>query len=299
MEILIGVDPEGANRDAITLGSVIARQFGLMPVLVHVYPTDFDFPSAAHVDSEWRSFLLAGAKEFLAECQVYMHQRLGWHDVKTLATGRRSAGQGLTDVVANRSQARAIVVGSASSASEGRFNIGSTADKLLHNSTVPVLTAPAGYARFGVDQIERIVVAFQNTAESRMTAHTAAHNAEQIGVPLELLTVLQRHRMYGSSLRTEAENVVLAQLRDDATAAHQQLLATLPEQLPTMSRIVTGSSISNALAKVDWTGAELLAVGSSRGGQLRRVCLGDITYRLLQASPVPSVVFTRRTLKMR
>lgn len=295
MEVLIGVDPEGATRDALALGSVLARQFGGDVGLVNVYPTAFDFPGPAHVDAEWRAFVRAESEEFLAECAQYMHSRHGWNEMPTWAVGDHSAGRGLADLAEAR-RAGVVVIGSATRASEGRFAMGSTADKLMHVSPVPVAAAPWGFARTGVEGLDRLVVAFQDTPEARAATVAVAGFARSAGLPMRLLTVLVKHRMYGSAVRGEAEASVLAQLRRDVAAAQERALATLPADVVADGVVAVGSSVSGALDRVEWTGAELLVLGSAPGGQLRRVFLGDMTYRLLQASPVPTLVFPRRRL---
>ncbi len=295
LRVVIAVDPDGGARDAMTLGSVLARQLGIAPLLVHVFPLTFNFPGPAHVDVEWRDYLREGARIWLAECADFMARELGWPEVEVLAHGCATTAQGLIEVAETR-PTWAIVVGSARGAASGRFAIGSTVDKLLHSSPAAVATAPQGYWNDGIEAVDRVVVAFQDTPESRAAVATATRAAQRGQVALRLLTVLLRHRMYGSALRTEAESIVMAQLREDYERSQREVLDSLPTDIEADALMLSGDSVSSALRRTSWTGAEIMVVGSAEGGQLRRVFLGDMTHRLVQAAPVPTVVLTRRTL---
>lgn len=295
MEIIIGVNPDSADHDAMALGSLLARDLGGVPVLAHVYPTAFDYPSMAHVDVEWVGYLQQESAEILAEASERFRLRFGWDHVETASTGHRSSGRGLINLAEERGGGSLVVIGSAPSTEVGRFGIGSTADKLLHDSPVPVALAPVGYNRASVEALGRVVVAFQNTTESLATLISGAEYAEQLQVPLRILTLLIRHRMFGSNLGADAEEMVLRQFEQDSRAAHSEALAEVTISVPTDSVTPTGDSVRSAMERVDWEGDELLLLGSAAGGPLRRVFLGDMTYKLVRATPVPAVVLPRRT----
>lgn len=294
MEIIIGVNPDSADSDAMALGSLLARDLGGAPVLAHVYPVAFDYPSMAHVDVEWVDYLQQESADILAEAAERFRLRFGWEHVETASTGHRSSGRGLINLAEERGAAL-VVIGSAPSTDVGRFGIGSTADKLLHDSPVPVALAPVGYTRASVEALGRVVVAFQNTTESLASLISGAEYAEQLQVPLRILTLLIRHRMFGSNLGADAEEMVLRQFEEDSRAAHSEALAEITISVPTDSVTPTGDSVRAAMERIDWAGDELLLLGSAAGGPLRRVFLGDMTYKLVRATPVPAVVLPRRT----
>ena len=50
-----------------------------------------------------------------------------------------------------------------------------------------------------------------------------------------------------------------------------------------------------ALQRLEWHGDEVLVLASARGGPVQRVFLGDMTYKLLRATPVPAIVLPRHT----
>ena len=294
MEIIIGVNPDSLDNDAFALGSNLALLLKADVVLAHIFPTSFDYPSAAHVDVEWRSFVEREAEQLIAEAKERFCRVWGWspEQVTTVIAGNRSSGKGLVQV-AERRGSDMIVIGAAPNAASGRFVIGSTADKLLHSAGVPVAAAPAGYARTRQGEVGKIVVCFQNTAESRRTLSTAADYSARTGVPLEVLTILLRHRIYASNLGADAEGPMLASLRDDAAAAVAETLANSGADVQVESTTVTADSVQAAMERTEWEGDELLVMGSAVSGPVRRVFLGDMTYKLLRSTPVPAIVLPR------
>lgn len=294
MRIVIGVTPDDSGDDALALGAMACRTFKAEPLLVHVHPVAYQYASMGHVDAEWRQFLAQQAREVVAEAAQTMREDYGFADVATAIYGHRSSGTGLAEV-SDLKDADAIVIGSAPGASRGRFEIGSTADQLLHGSHVPVALAPSGFRRTYGEMFTRIVVAFQDSRESRTVLAESVRMAQVEGLPLTMLTVLQRHRMYGSKLGSAAEDAVLAQLEADTEARREEMLRELPDDLEVSSEIAVADTITGALQQLSWDGSELLVVSSAKGGVLRRVFLGDMTYKLVRASPVPTVVMPRRT----
>ena len=293
MKIVIGVNPGESSDDAMALGSVLCRAFGAEPALAHIHPSAYDYASPGHVDAEWESYLVEDSHALLARAQRDAAERYGMVDLPTLVYGHRSSGVGLYEL-AEAHDADMIVIGSAPGASSGRFQIGSTADQLLHGSHVPVALAPAYYRGICPEELGRLVVAFQNTEESRSTVLAAAELAERAKLPLTLLTILLRHRIYGSNIR-HGEDMVMGQLKSETEAEQARLLAQLPETLRADAMVSSGDDAMSAVRRYDWNGDELFVLASARGGILRRVFLGDMTYKLLRATQVPAIVMPRLT----
>lgn len=294
MKIVIGANPDDAGSDALALGSLLCRALGAEPLLCHVHPAAFNYPSQAHVDAEWRAYLHREAQHALAKARAEMESVYGWADVRTVVGEHRSSGQGLAEV-ASAQNADMIVIGTAPGARPGGFQIGSTANKLLHGSPVPVALAPDGYRRDAPDAIGRIVLAFRNTSESVQALAKSAEMAEAAGVELVLMTILIRHRIYGSKLGAAAEDAVVAAAESDAEAAQLAALGALgiAEGVKRINAIA--DSPRAALQRLEWSGDELLVLASARGGPIQRVFLGDMTYKLLRATPVPAIVLPRHT----
>lgn len=294
MEILIGINPDTYDDDAMALGSLLARGVGSKVVLAHVYPASFDYPGTAHVDAEWVAYLQEQGQKLLDEASARFKSRWQWDDadVDTVMIGHQSSGIGLAELAAERGSA-AVVIGSAPGAPTGRFAIGSTANQLLHESTAPIAAAPSGYAREEVQHVGKVTIAFQNAETGGHVVEYGAWLAEQLPSPLALMTVVLRHRVYGSKLGADAEGGVLMQAKEDAARRQAAALAEVPATVTTESFTVVGESVSSALASASWSGDEILLIGSATRGPLLRVFLGDMTHKLLRSSPVPVLIVPR------
>jgi nucleotide-binding universal stress UspA family protein len=258
-------------------------------VLGNIFPAPADSAGKTKVDAEWVAYMRSESVEILADV-ARDADRWGLTEYTTAVHGHRSSGVGLIEL-AEAVDADLIVIGSAPGSANGRFLIGSTADQLLHGSHVPVALATTGYRRVRPDALGRLVVAFQDTQESRTALRWAADNVN--GRRLTALTILLRHRVMGSQLAFDTEGLITRQLAEDAQAALDDALLDLGAQAD--AQMTVGDDASSAIQRFDWNGDELFVLASSRGGVLRRVFLGDMTYKLVRATPVPALVLPRRT----
>lgn len=288
MKILVGVIPDASAADAMALAGVLQKSMGGEVVIAHVYAAPSDQNGKRKVDAEWVAYLRDDAEAIVADA-AEAAPRYGLVEYETMVHGHRSSGVGL-DQLAHMIRADVIVIGSAPGASNGRFLIGSTADQLLHGSHVPVAVAPAGYRRIFPEVLGRLVVAFQDTSESHKALEWAAeHRGDR---RLTALTVLLRHRVMGSNLAFDGEGLVSRQLEEDAQVALDAALRALGTDAD--SELTIGDDASSALGRVKWHGDELFVLASG-GSVLRRVFLGDMTYKLVRATPVPAIVLPRHT----
>ena len=288
MKILVGVTPDASAADAMALAGVLQKSMGGEVVIAHVYAAPSDQGGKRKVDAEWVAYLRHDAEAIVADA-AEAAPRYGVLESQTAVHGHRSSGVGL-DELAQRIHADVIVIGSAPGASNGRFLIGSTADQLLHGSHVPVAVAPAGYRRVFPDTLARLVVAFQDTTESHKALEWAAeHRGDR---RLTALTVLIRHRVMGSNLAFDGEALVSRQFEEDAQVALDAALRALGADAD--SELTVGDDAVSAIGRVQWHGDELLVLASG-GSVVRRVCRGDMTYKLVRAPPVPAIVLPRHT----
>lgn len=288
MKILVGVNSDSSASDAMSLAGVLQRSFGAEVVLGNIFAAPGDQAGKRKVDAEWIDYLRTDAVECAADA-AEQARRLGMPDCTTAVHGHRSSGVGLRQL-ADAIGADMIVIGSAPGSANGRFLIGSTADQLLHGSLVAVALAPAGYARVSPEALGRLVAAFQDTPESHRALEWAADHAG--GRRLTALTVLIRHRVMGSHLAFDTEGLVARQLQKDAQSSLDSALAGLGGVVD--ARITVGDTALSAIQRFDWDGDELFVLASG-GGVLRRVFLGDMTYKLVRATPVPAIVLPRFT----
>ena len=289
MRILVGVVPDASGSDAIALGAVLQKAYDAEVVLGNIYPHAASRSGVRKVDAEWLAYLQQEARDVLSDVAISTRQ-FGLQEYETAIHGHPSSGLGLAEL-AQQVDADLIVIGSAPGSSNGRFLIGSTADQLLHGSQVPVALAPTGYRRVRPDELGRLVVAFQDTPESRRALRWAAEHSN--GRRITALTVLLRHRVMGSNQAFDGESLIVEQVRKDAQDSLDEALTEIDASATAV--ITAGDDTVSALQRLDWNGDELLVLASSKGGVLRRVFLGDMTYTLVRATPVPAVVLPRRT----
>jgi nucleotide-binding universal stress UspA family protein len=293
-EIVIGTVGDDGSRDAVALGLALARSVGARPVVVHVRPERWPAPGSGRVDAEWDAFLETSAAETVARTVEEQAEAFAGLEAATDIGRHRSSGSGLDEVAARRGSG-AIVIGSAPGGPAGRIRSGSTADKLLHGAGVVVALAPAGYRVHAPERITRVVVAIESGSEDTQV-RPVVELVGRHGIDLDLLTVVRRAtRVYSRQLGPDAEAELLAALREQAEGSLDRA-AALARELGIGVRgrhVVVGDEVDDALAAFDWRSGDVLAVGSSRSGVIRRVLLGDMTFRLVRAAPVPVLVVPR------
>jgi len=292
MKIVAGTTQDTQGRDSLALGAALARALDAQLVAVNVMPVAFNFPGPAHVDAEWRSFLLGQGRDTLS----WARQQLGHpSDVGFELTSHKSSGIGL-DEFATEIGAELIVIGSAPGADEGRIELGSTADQLLHGSSSSVAIAPMGYSSWAPERIGRAVVAYQDSSQGRHLLARAlrAVRTQPDDVPARLALINVVHRVTkiaGTRLGPHAEDGVIAALAEQAALILAEGAGEVDRDLAGRCEVATevlvGRDVATALARFDWEDDDLLLVGSTQRGPIKRVLLGDTSYKLIKAATVP------------
>ncbi len=290
MKLVVGVADDATSIDAVAYAATLAKTFNAHVTLVTVSATADEYindhldPRMGQGRSDEQARLVDGLAEVLAT-----------HDVRaqTVVHHHRSLGTGLSEIAADL-DADMVVVGSGPGGSIGRFSMGSTTNALLHRSAVPLALVPNGYARHPVPRVGRVLVAFAQGQEGEAALARGAALARAAGVGLRVLTILVRHRVFGSDLGADAEGGVLTasleMLREHQAHA---LSLTDTEGLEITNDVLVGDSPQAAMSREDWDGGDLLVVASGTGGLLKRVFLGDTNYKILRASTVPTLVLPR------
>lgn len=289
MTVVVGFGPDVNGIGGLRLAGQLARTDGSPLVLCCVVHDAFEaagLRDAHNVDREWRSHLEKSAAEALATAREALPSDL--ETIEVVRTGRSVPGV-LREEGARR-DASLLVVGSASVGGLGRIALGSTTDRLVHSSTVPVALAPRGYRDEGA--VRRLVLAVEPTGDDVALAARTAALAERFGAEVQVVTFLARQRSAVSAL---ADQGVFRAWRDQVSQTHQSIKSRLEELgvTVTSTRLVEGERWSAALLKPDWEPGDLLVVGSSRHGPAASVFLGSNASRILRRSPVPVVVLPR------
>ncbi|MFF3602040.1 universal stress protein, partial [Kitasatospora indigofera] len=182
-----------------------------------------------------------------------------------------------------------IVVGAARGGLLGRFTIGSVASSLLHASHVPVALAPEG-ARNGAlgEGISRVTCAVGTRAGAEALLQAGIQVADSNSVPLRLVSLVGVDLPGGHD-----DPTILAKGAEHAEAAAARARAALDANAEVTTVVASGTSIEDAVTRLDWDPNEVVLVGSSRLAQPHRLFLGSTAAKMLHELPVPMIVVPR------
>ncbi|GAA4517510.1 hypothetical protein GCM10023191_090040 [Actinoallomurus oryzae] len=259
--VLAGYVDDAGGREALALARSIAEVTGARLTVAAVHS-----PERA-----------ASAVEALAALD-HAAALLGEFPADLVTHESRSASRGLS-VLASRSGADLIVIGSPPGGAHGRINLGGTADHLLHAATQTVLLTPEGHTPSGGP--ERISVAYVRRPQCDEAVAVAASAAARLGVPLRLVTL---------ALGGADENP----LRDDLALAIRTAAESSgvdPGQV--QAAVGAGDDVAAAVADLDWSEGDLLVCASSEDAPVHRVFLGEIAFKVARAAPCPVAVLPR------
>jgi len=290
MNYLVGLTADRSGRDALALGRMLARTGDVTLTVCIVIPEVWSHPSLARVDAEYAAFLARYAEDTIAEAREFIGDAV---QAEYISTSARTATEGLI-TTAREKDAGLVVLGSARHGPFGRFAVGSVTNEMLHTAPVPVVLTPRGYSPASDARLRRVTCAFAGSTRSRTAFDAAVQLSKRHDVPLRLITLVVRDRqMYPSQVGYDAERLVAEQWRAQAEEAQNRALATLPDDVPVEASVVSGRNWEDALDSLPWEEGEVLVVGSSRLGPVRRVFLGSNSTKIVRSSPVPVVVIPR------
>ncbi len=291
MKILVGVADDATSVDAVAFGATLAATFGAQVSIVTVSATADEYIND-HLDPRWVARRGDEATNLVEDLAGAISSQHGI-TAQTIVHHHRSTGTGLSEI-AEEVSADLVVVGSGPGGSLGRFTMGSTTNQLLHHIANPLVLVPSGYARHAQPRLRRVMVAFAQGAEGSRALSMGADLARAGGLPMDVMTILVRHRVFGSDLGADAEGDVLTASLNMLRGYQQEALAEIDtEGLQVTSDVLVGDSPAEAMGREEWEPGDLLVVASVGGGVLRRVFLGDTTFKILRASTVPTLVLPR------
>jgi nucleotide-binding universal stress UspA family protein len=259
--VLVGYVDDSGGREALTLARTIADVTGARLTVAAVHPPE-------------RAASVVEAQAALDHAAALLDDR----PADLLTHESRSPSRGLS-VLASRTGAELIVIGSPPGGAHGRINLGGTADHLLHAATQSVLLTPADYTPVGSPQ--RITVAYVRRPQCEEAVTAAASAAVRLGVPLRLVTLA-------------LDGADTDSLRDDLALAIR-----LAGESPGMdagevqARIAEGGDVAAAVEDLDWIAGDLLVCASSEDAPVHRVFLGETAFKLVRAVPCPVAVLPR------
>lgn len=290
MRYIVGLSPDQGGREALALGSLLARSSGGSLTVVTVVPETWGPPSLARVDAEYAQFVLQNAQKSLAKAKASIS---GDVEADFTAVPAKSARDGLMRAAQDMG-ADCIVIGSSRSAPPGRFAEGSVATGLLHSADIPIAIAPRGYLPDPRSVVRRISCAFSPSPASAVVVRRSAELCDAFKVPLRLVTLIVRDKqMYPTGAGYDAENMVANTMREQAQVALDEVTADWDGAVQLSSEIGDGKTWKSAFDSLLWANAEILVIGSSSLGPIARVFLGSKSGKIAHNSPVPCLIMPR------
>ncbi|SEH92157.1 Nucleotide-binding universal stress protein, UspA family [Mycolicibacterium rutilum] len=289
MRFVVGYLATPGGADAVALGVRFARTLGAELDLCMVLPPDRVAPSIKPV-GDFEQHLAAQAQEWLAEAAATVPDDV---TVRTHVRIDDSSADGLIQEAA-RVEADMIIVGGAGGGLAGSYSLGSVVNGLLHSAPLPVAVAPRGTRNSTVDRVHEATCAIGERDGADVLLDTAVRYSLAAGTPLRLVSLVALDPTFGV-LRADGDAVRQRALAH-AEAVLESAKAELPDGFPVTSTIVEGTTVEDAVGKLDWQDGDLIMVGSSRLSAPRRLFLGSTAAKMLRVLDVPMVVVPRDQL---
>jgi nucleotide-binding universal stress UspA family protein len=290
MTVAVGYLAGKSGRSPLYLAAEAAKTLKTSLTVVTVVPRPWVVPSLGRIDGEYAQYAEQLAANSAKEAQECIDSIAPGLEVKYHKVAHRSASGGLLEA-AGELEPEVLILGSAADGKLGQVVVGSTADRLLHSSPVPMAISPRGYRGSKAGGLTRITAAYPGTPETLYVVERVAALAERLGVPMRVVTFAVRGRtMYPPEVGLSAEDSILEQLATHARETLAQLKTDGVVGKDVELQVVTGNGWDEALDDADWQEGDLLAIGTSPVGGIARVFLGSRGSKILRHSPVPVLV---------
>lgn len=283
--VVVGYEGDPTGLDVMAFARTWAEAGGDQLTVVTVYPGSAPI-GIGRVDAEWVAYGRDEADRLLDDARPLA----GSTRAQFKRVQADSAAHGIHDLLeGSEGDTPLVVLGSRRTRGLRRTYPGSTAERLLQGSPVPVAVVPWGYADTAEHQLKTVTVAFLDTADGRVALDHAARIAAHLGARLDVLTVLPDTRVVPSLGDSRGYAV-------DQRRAYQesldQALASVPDEVRATGRLIDGPVV-DALADLTPDQTDLLVCGSRGYGPVRRVLLGGVSARVVRHARVPVVVVPR------
>jgi len=207
--VAVGYLAGKGGRSALYLAVEAAKTLKTSLAVVTVVPRPWMTPSPARIDAEYAQYADQLAANSAKEAQQCIDSLDDGLEVSYHKVAHRSVSGGLLEAV-EELKAEVLVLGSAADGRLGQVVIGSTADRLLHSSPIPLAISPRGYRGSKVGGLSRITCAYPGTPESVDVVEHVAAQAKRLDVPMRVVTFAVRGRtMYPPEVGLRAEDSIL------------------------------------------------------------------------------------------
>lgn len=289
MTVVVGYRTSNVGLCGLHLGVDMARTLETSLTVVTIVPKPWPTPSFARVDAEYEQWADQLAADSASEAREHLNQLGAEIAVTYRMRAHRSVPAGLVES-AIEFRAKVLIVGSSLEGPRAQVLIGSTADRLLHSSPIPVAISPRGY-RSHTGKLTRISCGYSATSESVDVVRRCVEFANGHGVPVRVITFAVRGRtMYPPEVGLHSESSVLEVWAEQAREMLEKLRTEGIVGDDVVLQVVTGSGWKQALDAADWEDGEILTLGTSPRSDIARVFLGSRSAKIVRHSPVPVLV---------
>ena len=290
MTVVVGYLAGKSGTAPLHLAAGAARTLRTSLTVVTIVPRPWTFPSPARVDAEYAAWADQLAADSAKEAQRELEAMAEPVEVRFRSHAHRSVSGGLVQVV-GEVDTDVLVLGSSASGQLGQVVVGSTADRLLHSSPVPVVIAPRGYRSPRSGRLTRITCGYPGTPESVDVVRRITALADRLEVPLRVITFAVRGRtMYPPEVGLHAEDSILAAWESQAGEMLARLRTDGVVGDDVALQVVSGNGWDQAIDDAEWQDGEILALGTSPRSDVAHVFLGTRGTKILRVSPVPVLV---------
>lgn len=283
MRYLIGYTADGRGAEAVALAAALGgpdAHLDIAIVLPESTPFSANYPGGDH---GYSSILAEKVDSWAADALALVPVGTS---ARVVARSVASPAAGLI-ATAEETGADAIVLGGRKRHVAGFFAPGSVTSSLLHASPVPVaMSTPGAVAALqkAEGKLSRITAFVSNGVAARSVVQAAAAFAAAQSLEVRVVSLVIQELAEVGKTRMR-ESVARSQEAAEAVVADLGVSAEV--------QVVTGASIDEAIASLDWEDGEIAVVGSSRLARKRRLFLGSTAQRILRTLPVPLLVIPK------
>ena len=290
MTVVVGYLAGKSGTAPLQLAVGAAHTLRTSLTVATIVPKPWTTPSPARIDAEYATWADQLAADSAKEARRYLAGLPDDLSVSYHSHAHRSVSGGLVEVV-EELRADLLVLGSSANGQLGQVVVGSTADRLLHSSPVPVAITPRGYRGARTGSLTRITCGYPGTPESVDVVKRVSELAKRLAVPLRVITFAVRGRtMYPPEVGLHAEDSILAAWETQAREVLARLRTDGVVDETVVLQVVSGNGWDQALDATEWQDGEILALGTSPRSDIARVFLGSRGTKILRVSPVPVLV---------
>jgi nucleotide-binding universal stress UspA family protein len=282
-KILVPLDGTELAAAALAYAEVIAEHTGASLALVRIVSGE-----SASADLH---LMLQEAESYLAHAAEPLIQK-GFH-VETGVPYGGSAAKWIIEEVEMR-QADLIVMATHGRLGRERWLHGSTAEAVVHGSTVPVMLVRAESSSLLAQRLSilkpALVVPLDGTAMAESALPIARELADAIEAELKLVQVLPSDG--GATLEEEAADVCTDTAREREAAAYLQDIANLieGEAVPVETELGYGDPTRGISATANEAGAAAIVMAThGRTGVVRSI-MGSVAGSVFRSSTAPVVL---------